>query len=70
MSTDEKFENAKDKLGGQAKEGLGKVTGDKQTEAEGQTQQAKAEAKDKLQDARDSVKGAAEGMFGDKDKRG
>ena len=69
MSTDEKFENAKDKLGGQAKEGLGKVTGDKQTEAEGQTQQAKAEAKDKLQDARDSVKGAAEGMFGDKDKR-
>ena len=70
MSTDEKFENAKDKLSGQAKEGLGKVTGDKQTEAEGRTQQGKAEAKDKLQDARDSVKGAAEGMFGDKDKRG
>ena len=69
MSTDEKFENAKDKVGGQAKEGLGKVTGDKQTEAEGQTQQGKAEAKDKLQDARDSVKGAAEGMFGDKDKK-
>ena len=70
MSTDEKFENAKDKLGGQAKEGRGKVTCDKQTEAEGRTQQGKAEAKDKLQDARDSVKGAAEGMFGDKDKRG
>ena len=32
MSTDEKFENAKDKVGGQAKEGLGKVTGDKQTD--------------------------------------
>ena len=28
MSTDEKFENAKDKLGGQAKEGLGKLTGE------------------------------------------
>lgn len=69
MSTDEKFENAKDKLGGQAKEGLGKATGDKQAETEGQAQQGKAEAKDKLQDARDSVKGAAEGMFGDKDKR-
>ncbi|MGO1286814.1 CsbD family protein [Brachybacterium sp. Z12] len=69
MSTDEKFENAKDKLGGQAKEGFGKVTGDKETEAEGHTQQGKAEAKDKLQDARDSVKGAAEGMFGDKNKR-
>ncbi|MDN5821232.1 MAG: CsbD family protein [Brachybacterium sp.] len=69
MSADEKFENAKDKLGGQAKEGFGKVTGDKETETEGQAQQGKADAKDKLEDARDSVKGAAEGMFGDKDKR-
>ena len=68
MSTDEKFENAKDKVGGQANEGLGKVTGDKQTEAEGQTQQGKADAKDKLQDARDTVKGAVDGMFG-KDKK-
>lgn len=69
MSTDEKFENSKDKLAGKAKEGFGKVTDDKQTETEGRTQQGKAEAKDKVQDARDSVKGAAEGMFGDKDKR-
>ena len=68
MSTDEKFENAKDKLGGQAKEGLGKLTGDKQAETEGQTQQGKADAKDKLQDARDTVKGAVDGMFG-KDKK-
>ena len=68
MSTDEKFENAKDKVGGQAKEGLGKVTGDKQTEAEGQTQQGKADAKDKLQDARDTVKGAVDGLRG-KDTR-
>jgi uncharacterized protein YjbJ (UPF0337 family) len=58
MSTDEKFENAKDKLGGQAKEGLGKLTGDKETETEGQAQQGKADVKDKLQDARDTVKGA------------
>lgn len=69
MSTDEKFENAKDKLSGQAKEGFGKVTGDKETETEGQAQQGKADAKDKLQDARDSVKGAADGLFGNKDKR-
>lgn len=68
MSTDEKFENAKDKLGGQAKEGFGKVTGDKETETEGQAQQGKADIKDKLQDARDTVKGAVDGMFG-KDKR-
>lgn len=62
MSTDEKFENSKDKLGGQAKEGLGKLTGDKEAETEGQAQQGKADAKDKLQDARDTVKGAVDGL--------
>lgn len=64
MSTDEKFENSKDKLGGQAKEGLGKLTGDKETQAEGQAQQGKADAKDKLQDARDTGKGALNGLGG------
>ena len=68
MSTDEKFENSKDKLGGQAKEGLGKLTGDKEAETEGQAQQGKADAKDKLQDARDTVKGAVDGLLG-KDKK-
>lgn len=68
MNTDDKFENAKDKVGGQAKEGLGKVTGDKETQAEGQAQEGKADAKDKLQDARDTVKGAIDGVFGNKDK--
>ena len=68
MSTDEKFENAKDKMGGQAKEGLGKLTGDKEAETEGQAQQGKADAKDKLQDARDTVKGAVDGLLG-KDKK-
>ena len=68
MSTDEKFENSKDKLGGQAKEGLGKLTGDKETETEGQAQQGKADVKDKLQDARDTVKGAVDGLLG-KDKK-
>ncbi|MGN7211930.1 CsbD family protein [Brachybacterium paraconglomeratum] len=64
MSTDEKFENSTDKLGGQAKEGLGKLTGDKETEAEGQAQQGKADLKDKLQDARDTAKGALDGLRG------
>ena len=64
MSTDENFENSKDKLGGQAKEGLGKLTGDKETEAEGQAQQGKADLKDKLQDARDTAKGALDGLRG------
>ena len=68
MSNEEKFENAKDALSGQAKEGFGKLTDDKQTEAEGRAEQGKAALKDKAQDARDTVKGAAEGMFGNKDK--
>ena len=68
MSTDEKFENAKDKLGGQAKEGLGKLTGDKETETEGKAQQGKADLKDKVQDARDTVKGAVDGLRGDETK--
>lgn len=68
MSNEDKFENAKDKLGGQAKEGLGKLTGDKEAETEGQAEQGKADLKDKAEDARDTVKGAAEGMFGNKDK--
>lgn len=68
MSNEEKFENAKDKMSGQAKEGFGKLTDDKQTEAEGRAEQGKAELKEKAQDARDTVKGAAEGMFGNKDK--
>ncbi|WP_193105769.1 CsbD family protein [Brachybacterium sp. FME24] len=66
MSADEKFENATDKLGGQAKEGLGKATGDKETQAEGEAQQGKANAKEKLQDARDTVKGALGGLTGNK----
>ena len=72
MSADEKFENAKDKLGGQAKEGLGKVTGDKQAETRGKVEKSKADVKDKLQDARDSAKGAIDGLRGDKgeDKKG
>src|SRR5699024_107657 len=68
MSADERCENATDKLGGQAQEGLRKVTDDKEPEAEGKAQQGRADAKDKLEDARDTVKGAAQGMFGDKDR--
>lgn len=69
MSADEKFENAKDKVSGKAKEGFGKATGDKETEAEGHAQQGKAEAKDKLEDARDTAKGAADGLLGGDDRR-
>jgi uncharacterized protein YjbJ (UPF0337 family) len=67
MSADEKFENTADKLGGKAKEGLGKVTGDKEAESEGKVQQARAGLEDKVQDVKDSVKGALNGLTGKND---
>lgn len=72
MGAADKFDNATDKLGGQAKETVGKVTGDKERETEGKVDQGKADAKDfgdkikdKVEDAKDSVKGAVEGLKGD-----
>ena len=65
MSTEDKFENAGEKLGGQAKEGLGKLSGDKELETEGQVDQTKAGLKDTLQDAKDSVTGALKGLKND-----
>ncbi|MDR2257009.1 MAG: CsbD family protein [Arthrobacter sp.] len=62
------FEEAKDKIAGKAKEAFGKVTGDKETEAEGAAQAASAGAKEKVNDAVDSVKGAVKGLKGDGDK--
>ncbi|PWH06645.1 CsbD family protein [Brachybacterium endophyticum] len=67
MSADEKFENKADKLGGQAKEGLGKLTGDKEAESEGKAQQTRAGFQEKAQDVKDSVKGAISGLTGKKD---
>lgn len=62
MSTEDKFENAGEKLGGQAKEGVGKLTGDRELETEGQVDQSKAGLKDTVQDAKDAVTGALKGL--------
>jgi uncharacterized protein YjbJ (UPF0337 family) len=45
MGLDDKIENAGEKLGGQAKEGVGKATGDERLEAEGKGDQIKADLK-------------------------
>lgn len=68
MSTEDRFETATEKLSGQAKEGYGKLTGDKEAEVEGKTQQLGAEAKEKVQDLKDGAKGAVEGLRGDDDR--
>ena len=51
---EDKASNKIDDLGGKAKEGLGKVTGDKSTENEGKLDQAKSS----LEDAGEKVKDA------------
>lgn len=58
MSSEKKFENTKDKVFGKAKEVGGKVTGDKELESEGKVQNAFGKVKEKIDDAKDTAKGA------------
>lgn len=64
MSAGDKFANSMDKLTGQGKEVLGKVTGDSKTKNEGKGQQTSADAKNKVEDAKGAVKGAVDGLTG------
>jgi uncharacterized protein YjbJ (UPF0337 family) len=52
----------KDKVSGSIKEGAGKLTGDRETEAEGKTEKAKGQVKDAAQDVKDAAKGVRRGM--------
>jgi uncharacterized protein YjbJ (UPF0337 family) len=54
MSGVDKASNKVDEVAGKAKEALGRATGDRETEAEGKTDQAKADLKnagEKVKDA-------------------
>jgi uncharacterized protein YjbJ (UPF0337 family) len=57
MSAGDKASNKIDDLGGKAKEGLGKVTGDKDTQNEGKVDQAKSSLKDAGEKVKDAIKG-------------
>jgi uncharacterized protein YjbJ (UPF0337 family) len=57
-----------DKVKGTIKEGVGKVTGDRRTEAEGKTDRAKGEVKDAARDAKESVRGVGDSLR-DSDRR-
>lgn len=48
-----------DRTTGKAKEVAGKVTGDKELETEGKTQNLKGKAEDAIEDAKDAASGAA-----------
>jgi uncharacterized protein YjbJ (UPF0337 family) len=54
-----------DKVKGAVKEGAGKLTGDKRTEAEGKTDRAKGEAKDAARDVKETAKGVRDSLTGD-----
>ena len=56
MGTGDKASNKIDDLGGKAKEGLGKGTGDKDTENEGKVDQAKSSLKDAGEKIKDVFK--------------
>ena len=57
MSAEDKASNKIEDLGGKAKEGLGKVTGDKDTENEGKVDQVKSSLKDAGEKVKDAFKG-------------
>ena len=52
-----------DKLKGEAKEGWGKATGDRSTQAEGKFDKAKGEVKETASDARDSIRDTVRGRL-------
>jgi uncharacterized protein YjbJ (UPF0337 family) len=56
MGADDKASNKIEDLGGKAKEGLGKVTGDKDTQNEGKADQAKSSLKDAGEKVKDAFK--------------
>ncbi|MCK0172919.1 MULTISPECIES: CsbD family protein [Mycobacteriaceae] len=56
MSGTDKANNKIEELGGKAKEGLGKLTGDKSTENEGKGDQAKSNLKDAGEKVKDAFK--------------
>ena len=58
MSLENKLEQAT----GSIKEGFGKVTGDSKIEAEGAVEKTVAKAKEVVEDAKDAVEGAVEGL--------
>ncbi len=56
MSAVDKIKNALDDVEGKAKEALGRVSGDHKVEAEGKTDQAKADLKSAGEKAKDAFK--------------
>ncbi|WP_120004972.1 CsbD family protein [Nesterenkonia muleiensis] len=64
MGLEDKISNASDKVAGTLKQTYGKVTGDKETQAEGAAQKTKGEVKETGEKAKDTLKDAADSAEG------
>ena len=62
MGTDDKIDNKTDELGGKPKEGTGKVTGDRELEAEGRGDQSQAKVKQGVEKVKDAAKDVKDGL--------
>lgn len=58
MATDDKLRNQGEDLKGKAKETIGRATDDEELEAQGRTDQAKANLKDAGEKVKDAIKDA------------
>ncbi|WP_066287482.1 CsbD family protein [Arthrobacter sp. B6] len=56
MGLDDKIENTAEKMGGKAKEAAGKASDDERLEAEGKTDQSKADLKQAGEKVKDAFK--------------
>lgn len=56
------IEDKLNQVKGALKEGAGKLSGDKKTQAEGAVEKVVAKAKDSLEDVKEGIEGAVEGL--------
>jgi uncharacterized protein YjbJ (UPF0337 family) len=68
MGFDDKTGNKMDDLGGKAKEGVGKVTGNDELESEGKTDQAKSSLKEGAREVKEGLEGVKDSLTGDDKK--
>ncbi|MGT2910240.1 CsbD family protein [Streptococcus cameli] len=68
--SEEKLNAKLDQLSGSVKEGFGKLTGDKEIQAEGVVEKLSGKAKEGIENAKDTVKGIVDGLKNEANKDG
>lgn len=65
MGADDKMRNKAEDVGGKAKEGLGRATGDEEMQAEGKADQTESKFKQAGEKVKDAAKSAKDAIKGD-----